>query len=66
MMEMACGLPASSYIHAEAFSRETDQIFRREWLPVARAEEVKHPGSYVTFSGKHSAHSRCVICYRAV
>jgi len=36
-------LPSSWYRSAEAFAREQERIFRREWICVGREEELRAP-----------------------
>jgi phenylpropionate dioxygenase-like ring-hydroxylating dioxygenase large terminal subunit len=40
-------LPAAAYTDVEHYRRECDRIFRREWLLVASAEQLREPGDYV-------------------
>ncbi|MFF8955360.1 aromatic ring-hydroxylating dioxygenase subunit alpha [Streptomyces sp. NPDC014894] len=40
-------LPAEAYTSPEMYAWEAERIFRREWLCVARAEELPGPGSYL-------------------
>ena len=40
-------LPARSYTGAERYQRERHAIFGREWIVLARADQVATPGSYV-------------------
>ncbi|WP_338933074.1 aromatic ring-hydroxylating dioxygenase subunit alpha [Streptomyces netropsis] len=40
-------LPPAAYTSPEMYTRETERIFGREWLCVARAEEIPEPGSYL-------------------
>ncbi|HXW96797.1 MAG TPA: aromatic ring-hydroxylating dioxygenase subunit alpha [Gemmatimonadales bacterium] len=40
-------LPRESYLSPEAFGREKDRIFVREWVCVGRQEEVPSPGDYL-------------------
>ncbi|MFD7629747.1 aromatic ring-hydroxylating dioxygenase subunit alpha [Streptomyces sp. NPDC059851] len=40
-------LPPLAYTSPELYGREVERIFRREWLCVARAEEIPQPGSYL-------------------
>tara|TARA_B100000686_G_scaffold346057_1_gene431802 strand:- start:1111 stop:2253 length:1143 start_codon:yes stop_codon:yes gene_type:complete len=37
------------YASAELFEREREEIFFRDWLCVARTEELANPGDYMTF-----------------
>ncbi len=38
--------PGQIYYSPEIFAREKELIFRRDWLCVARAEEIANPGDY--------------------
>ncbi|MGI5532352.1 aromatic ring-hydroxylating oxygenase subunit alpha [Streptomyces syringium] len=40
-------LPPAAYTSPEMYTHETERIFGREWLCVARAEEIPEPGSYL-------------------
>lgn len=40
-------LPRAHYLDPEAFAREKDRIFFREWVLVGRGEEVPNPGDYL-------------------
>ncbi|MCD9194588.1 aromatic ring-hydroxylating oxygenase subunit alpha [Streptomyces albireticuli] len=40
-------LPPEAYTSPEWYGREIERIFRKEWLCVARADEVPEPGSYL-------------------
>ena len=42
-------LPGEIYTSPELFAREKDEIFMREWLCLARVEEIEKPGDYMTF-----------------
>jgi phenylpropionate dioxygenase-like ring-hydroxylating dioxygenase large terminal subunit len=41
-------LPATAYSSPELYAREVDRIFGREWLLVARADELPEPGDRLT------------------
>lgn len=45
----ASHLPSHVYTSCELFAREKDEIFMRDWLAVARVEEIAAPGDYMTF-----------------
>lgn len=45
----ASHLPSHVYTSRELFAREKDEIFMRDWLAVARVEEIAAPGDYMTF-----------------
>lgn len=40
--------PASWYHRPEVYARERETVFARNWIPVARAEEVAAPGSFTS------------------
>src|SRR5262245_55082144 len=40
------GLPPTCYTSPEFYARETERIFRRDWLLVGRADEVSERGDY--------------------
>lgn len=42
----ATTLPPRWYADAEIYRREVEQVFRREWLPVGRVDQVREPGDY--------------------
>jgi phenylpropionate dioxygenase-like ring-hydroxylating dioxygenase large terminal subunit len=42
------GLPPACYTSPEFYARETDRIFRRDWLCIGRADEVAEPGDYLS------------------
>ncbi|MEV7614602.1 aromatic ring-hydroxylating dioxygenase subunit alpha [Streptomyces sp. NPDC089799] len=46
-LERGRTLPPDAYTSPEMYAWETERIFRREWLCVARAEEIPQPGSYL-------------------
>ncbi|MER6913574.1 aromatic ring-hydroxylating dioxygenase subunit alpha [Streptomyces sp. NPDC000594] len=46
-LEQGQTLPPDAYTSPELYAWETERIFRREWLCVARAEELPRPGSYL-------------------
>src|SRR5262245_45407552 len=41
------GLPPACYTSLEFYARETERIFRRDWLYIGRADEVAEPGDYL-------------------
>ncbi len=45
----ALSLPREAYLSAEVFEAEVAHVFRKEWLAVARAEDVAEPGDYRSF-----------------
>jgi phenylpropionate dioxygenase-like ring-hydroxylating dioxygenase large terminal subunit len=46
-LEQASTLPPRAYIDPDVWARESDTIFRRDWVCVARADHVSNPGDYV-------------------
>ena len=42
-------LPSSIYTSEEIFALEKEKIFKKDWLAVARVEELEKPGDYMTF-----------------
>jgi phenylpropionate dioxygenase-like ring-hydroxylating dioxygenase large terminal subunit len=42
----ATTLPPEAYGSEELFALETEQVFRSQWMPICRAEQVAEPGSY--------------------
>ena len=42
-------LPGDVYTSPELFTEEKRRIFMRDWLPVARVEEIENPGDYQTY-----------------
>jgi phenylpropionate dioxygenase-like ring-hydroxylating dioxygenase large terminal subunit len=44
----ASHLPGYMYWHPEVFRREKENMFMKDWLMVAREEEVENPGDYLT------------------
>ena len=42
------GLPPACYTSPEFYARETERIFRRDWLFIGRADEVGRPGDYLS------------------
>ena len=41
-------VPGYLYASPEVYALEKDAIFMKEWLCVGRAEEIEHPGDYLT------------------
>lgn len=46
-LSRAWTLPPSAYTDPEVFESETEAIFRRDWLCVARVEQVEAPGDWI-------------------
>lgn len=46
----AYGLPARFYTDPAIFSLERERVFGREWVPVARVDELEHAGDFVTYT----------------
>ena len=47
-VEVAYTPPAESYVSSEFYRFEQDAVFAREWICVARQEELPRPGDFVT------------------
>ena len=45
----ATHLPSYVYTSEEIFEFEKEKIFKKDWLAVARVEEIENPGDYMTF-----------------
>ena len=45
----ASHLPGYFYTSQEMYEVEKERIFFRDWLPIARVEEIEKPGDYMTF-----------------
>lgn len=45
----ATHLPSYIYTSEEIFELEKEKIFAKDWLAVARVEEIEQPGDYMTF-----------------
>ena len=43
-------MPGYIYTSEEIYRREKDKIFMKDWLCIARVEEVEKPGDYLTFT----------------
>ena len=48
-LDQATHLPSDIYTSEEIFELEKDKIFKKDWLAVARVEEIEKPGDYMTF-----------------
>ncbi len=66
-------LPPRAYTSAEAFNRELEVIFYKEWVCVAREDQIPNPGDYrsveivqqpliVVRKKDHSVHAMSSIC----
>ena len=44
----ATTLPPRCYVDADVFARERERVFGRNWMPVAREEDLAAPGDFVT------------------
>ena len=47
-METAMSLPPTAFLDKAVFEAETDRIFRRQWMPVARVEQLAEAGDFLT------------------
>ena len=45
----ATHLPSDIYTSDEIFELEKEKIFKKDWLAIARVEEIEKPGDYMTF-----------------
>ena len=45
----ATHLPSYVYTSPEIYQLEIDKIFKKDWLAIARVEEIENPGDYMTF-----------------
>ena len=48
-LDEARHLPGAVYTSAEVLALEKERIFMRDWLCMARVEEIENPGDYMTF-----------------
>jgi len=48
-LEEASHAPGFLYASPEVYQREVERLFMRDWLYVARVEELANPGDYLTF-----------------
>jgi phenylpropionate dioxygenase-like ring-hydroxylating dioxygenase large terminal subunit len=48
-LEQARTLPQACYLDPAFYALEEERIFRREWLPVGRADQLPQPGDYFAF-----------------
>src|SRR5690242_16932607 len=46
-LSQARGLPPRAYTDPAAYASEVERMFRREWISVARVDQVARPGDYV-------------------
>ena len=47
-LDSAWTLPPRAYTDADVFERETEQLFMKDWLCVAREEQIPNPGDYLS------------------
>ena len=47
-LEQAYTLPPAAYLDEDVYARETDQILRKSWLPLARIDQIANPGDFVS------------------
>ncbi|WP_373008215.1 aromatic ring-hydroxylating dioxygenase subunit alpha [Hyphomonas sp.] len=47
LLEEAATLPPAAYILDDIFERETERMFRKSWLPLARVDQVAKPGDFL-------------------
>ncbi len=48
-LERAWTLPPEAYTSSDVFDAEVDAIFKKDWICVARQEQVANPGDYISF-----------------
>jgi phenylpropionate dioxygenase-like ring-hydroxylating dioxygenase large terminal subunit len=48
-LPLASHVPGDIYSSSEVFAREKERIFLKDWLCIARVEEIANPGDYMTF-----------------
>ena len=46
-LEQAWTLPPAAYLDDDVFQAEVAQIFNRDWICVARCDQLPNPGDYV-------------------
>lgn len=46
-LENASSLPAAQYTSQSVFETEVERLFRQEWFPVARIDQLSNPGDYL-------------------
>src|SRR6266851_5496998 len=49
-LEQAAPPPAPYYRSQDFYDLEMEHIFRKEWLWIGHADQVKNPGDYFTFT----------------
>jgi phenylpropionate dioxygenase-like ring-hydroxylating dioxygenase large terminal subunit len=47
-LEEAATLPPAAYIRDDVFALETDRVFRKSWLPLARIDQLAKPGDFLS------------------
>jgi Rieske 2Fe-2S family protein len=72
-LDRAIHVPGFVYTSPEVFAREKERMFMKDWLCVAREEEIARPGDYMTFrvmdepvvivrDGRGSIHALANVC----
>lgn len=54
----ATHLPSDLYTSAAVFEVEMEKIFKKDWLAVARVEEIENPGDYILRHCRRADHRR--------
>jgi phenylpropionate dioxygenase-like ring-hydroxylating dioxygenase large terminal subunit len=49
-LEEAWTMPVAAYTSEEIYTKEVRQIMRRNWLPVARVDQVANPGDFLSMT----------------
>ena len=47
-LEKAFTLPPNAYIRDDLFEQESERIFRKSWLPLARVDQIVTPGDFLS------------------
>ena len=47
-LEKAFTLPPNAYIRDDLFEQESERIFRKSWLPLARVDQIATPGDFLS------------------
>jgi len=47
-MEAAMSLAPAAYLDKSVFEAEVEKVFRRQWMPVARVEQLGKPGDFLS------------------
>jgi phenylpropionate dioxygenase-like ring-hydroxylating dioxygenase large terminal subunit len=58
-LERARALPGVCYTSEELYAHEVEHIFRKEWMCVARAEQLPEPGDWIALDQLHALSRVC-------